>query len=53
MDGLEVNIKMTLRIWVDKQINKIRILTNDPSVKFLLEKTQEETKYLGKNDGEL
>ena len=46
MDGLEVNIKMTLRIWVDKQINKIRILTNDPSVKFLLEKTQEETKYI-------
>ena len=32
---------MTLKIWVDKDINKIRILTDDPSVKFLLEKTQE------------
>ena len=37
---------MILRIWVDKSINKIRILTDDPSVKFLLEKTQEETKYI-------
>jgi len=37
---------MILRIWVDKSINKIRILTDDPSVKFLLEKTQEETRYI-------
>ena len=37
---------MTLKIWVDKDINKIRILTDDPSVKFLLEKTQEETKFI-------
>ena len=35
-----------LRIWVDKSIRKIRIQTDDPSVKILLEVRQKETKYI-------
>jgi hypothetical protein len=35
-----------LRIWVDKNIRKIRIETDDSSIKYLLETTTRETKYL-------
>lgn len=35
-----------LRIWVDKKIRKIRIETDDSSIKYLLETTTSETKYI-------
>lgn len=37
---------MYLDIFVDKGTNKIIIKTDDPSIRFLLEATREETKYL-------
>ena len=37
---------MYLDIFVDKSVNKIIIITDDPSVKYLLQVTREETKYL-------
>lgn len=37
---------MYLDIFVDKDTNKIIIKTDDPSVKYLLQATREETKYL-------
>ena len=35
-----------LKIWVDKNIRKIKIQTDDSSIKYLLETTTSETKYL-------
>lgn len=35
-----------LRIWVDKNIRKIKIQTDDSSIRYLLETTTRETKYL-------
>lgn len=37
---------MYLEIFVDKNTNKIIIKTDDPSIKYLLQVTREETKYL-------
>lgn len=37
---------MYLDIFVDKGTNKIIIITDDPSIRYLLESTREETKYL-------
>lgn len=37
---------MYLDIFVDKSVNKIIIITDDPSIRYLLESTREETKYL-------